>query len=103
MNNKIILLGNIEESKRLNSLLCLLKKHRFNYLTYDSTGIAINERKVKANPFDNILFHDLVIAAGIDPKCKTPESKQFCLYCDGILNNYRIAYINYHVVLTLLD
>lgn len=99
MTKDIILLGNRNEAERLNNLLRLLYKYNLNTIIFDSEGISIDNRIVKAGPFDEVLFYDLICAAGIDPKNKALQFKHIQLYSDGVLSGYSLAFNGSRVVL----
>lgn len=87
---KIILLGNSLESKRLNNLLRLKEKHQLRKIVYNSSGLYIDDRKIKAQPEDQNTFKSLLLAAGFSNSL--PFNKTIQLYCDGILKDYCIFY-----------
>lgn len=96
---KIILLGARVEAERLNHLLRLKNKYNLNTIIYNSEGITIDSRKVKANPEDRNLFFDLICAAGFDPKNKAIQFDYIQLYCDGVLSSYSLGFTGDRVVL----
>lgn len=95
----IILLGNRNESDRLNHLLRLLNKYDLNTIIYNSEGVTIDNRTVKASPFDLNMFYDLVCAAGFKTKSNEVQYNYIQLYCDSVLQPYSIAFTGDRVIL----